>query len=119
VTGLDLVPEMLEGGRAKAQTAGVEIKWVEDDAEQLPFEDGSFDRVLSTFGHMFAPRHRPACDPLLPGHVPGGRPNWSARIEPVQMSPSLCAMRPQPRRLRLTLEIDNIRLTKGSAPSVL
>jgi len=57
VIGLDLVPELLEAGRAKAAAASVEIEWVEGDAEALPFEDDSFDRVLSTFGHMFAPRH--------------------------------------------------------------
>ena len=57
VTGLDLVPKLLEQGRAKAAAAGVEVEWVEGDAEQLPFEDGTFDRVFSTFGHMFAPRH--------------------------------------------------------------
>jgi ubiquinone/menaquinone biosynthesis C-methylase UbiE len=64
VTGLDLVPKLLEEGRAKAEAAGVEIEWVEGDAEELPFEDGSFDRVLSTFGHMFAPRHRRTADEL-------------------------------------------------------
>ena len=58
VTGLDLVPKLLEAGREKALAAGVEIEWVEGDAEALPFEDGAFDRVFSTFGHMFAPRHR-------------------------------------------------------------
>jgi SAM-dependent methyltransferase len=58
VTGLDLVPELLEAGRRKAADAGVEIVWVEGDAEALPFVDETFDRVFSTFGHMFAPRHR-------------------------------------------------------------
>lgn len=58
VTGLDLVPKLLEAGRTKAKTEGLEIEWREGDAENLPFEDGSFDRVLSTFGHMFAPRHQ-------------------------------------------------------------
>lgn len=64
VTGLDLVPELLEAGRAKAETAGVDIEWVEGDAESLPFGDASFDRVLSTFGHMFAPRHRQTADEM-------------------------------------------------------
>jgi SAM-dependent methyltransferase len=64
VTALDLVPELLEAGRAKAEAAGVEIEWVEGDAEELPFEDGAFDRVLSTFGHMFAPRHRRTADEM-------------------------------------------------------
>jgi SAM-dependent methyltransferase len=57
VTALDLVPKLLEHGRAKAAAESLEIDWLEGDAERLPFEDGSFDRVVSTFGHMFAPRH--------------------------------------------------------------
>jgi SAM-dependent methyltransferase len=65
VTGLDLVPELLEGGRMKAAAAGVEIDWVEGDAEELPFDGGAFDRVFSTFGHMFAPRHRQTADEML------------------------------------------------------
>jgi SAM-dependent methyltransferase len=60
VTGLDLTPELLEAGRAKAARAGLEVEWVEGDAEALPFGDDTFQRVLSTFGHMFAPRHRQA-----------------------------------------------------------
>ncbi|HEY1360419.1 MAG TPA: class I SAM-dependent methyltransferase [Thermoleophilaceae bacterium] len=57
VTGSDLVSDHFEVGRRRAADAGVEIEWVEADAEALPFPDGSYDRVLSTFGHMFAPRH--------------------------------------------------------------
>jgi SAM-dependent methyltransferase len=57
VTGLDLAATLLEAGRAKARAVGLEIEWRDGDAEDLPFEDGTFDRVLSTFGHMFAPRH--------------------------------------------------------------
>lgn len=64
VTGLDLVPKLLEQGRAKAAREGIEIEWVEGDAEELPFEDGSFDRVVSTVGHMFAPRHRRVADEM-------------------------------------------------------
>ena len=60
VTALDLTPELFEAGRRRAAEAGVEIEWVEGDAEQLPFPDASFDVVLSTFGVMFAPRHRVA-----------------------------------------------------------
>jgi SAM-dependent methyltransferase len=65
VTGLDLTPKLLEAGRARAASAGVEIEWVEGDAEELRFADDSFDRVLSTFGHMFAPRHRRAADQMM------------------------------------------------------
>lgn len=64
VTGLDLTPKLLAEGRKKAAEAGVEIEWVEGDAEDLPFEDGAFDRVFSTAGHMFAPRHRKTADEM-------------------------------------------------------
>jgi SAM-dependent methyltransferase len=58
VTGLDFVPRFLRQAQAKAEAERLDIEWREGDAENLPFEDGRFDRVLSTFGHMFAPRHQ-------------------------------------------------------------
>jgi SAM-dependent methyltransferase len=64
VTGLDLVPQLLDAGRKKAEAAGVEIEWVEGDAEELPFADDGFDRIFSTFGHMFAPRHGRTADEM-------------------------------------------------------
>jgi ubiquinone/menaquinone biosynthesis C-methylase UbiE len=72
VTGLDLAPKLLEQGRAKAEREGLDIEWVEGDAEELPFEDDSFDRVLSTFGHMFAPRHQQVADEMVRVCRPGG-----------------------------------------------
>jgi SAM-dependent methyltransferase len=55
-----------------AAEAGVAIEWVEGDAEALPFADASFDRVLSTFGVMFAPRHEEAAAELARVCMPGG-----------------------------------------------
>jgi ubiquinone/menaquinone biosynthesis C-methylase UbiE len=78
--GLDLTPELFEAGRRRAAEAGVAIDWVEGDAEELPFEDGSFDVVLSTFGVMFAPRHQVAAAELARVLRPGGRLglcNWT------------------------------------------
>ncbi len=60
VVGSDLTPELFDHARRRAEEAGVTVEWVEADAEDLRFEDASFDRVLSTFGHMFAPRHERA-----------------------------------------------------------
>jgi ubiquinone/menaquinone biosynthesis C-methylase UbiE len=57
VTGVDFSPDLLAIARERAADAMVEIEWVEADVEQLPFADASFDRVISTFGHMFAPDH--------------------------------------------------------------
>ena len=56
VTALDFTPQLLERAREHAQVAGVDVVFREGDAEQLPFDDGAFDVVLSQFGHMFAPR---------------------------------------------------------------
>ena len=73
VVGLDLTPELLEAGREAAAESGVEVEWVHGDAEDMPFEDESFDVVLSTFGCMFAPRHAVAARELARVLRPGGR----------------------------------------------
>jgi SAM-dependent methyltransferase len=73
VVGLDQVPELLDAARRRAAEAGVEIEWVEGDAEALPFEEAAFDRVSSVFGAMFAPRHQQAADELVRVAAPGGR----------------------------------------------
>jgi SAM-dependent methyltransferase len=73
VTGLDLTPELFEAARQRAAEAGVTVEWVEGDAEALPFDDASFDRVLSTFGVMFAPRQQLAAAELARVCRPGGR----------------------------------------------
>jgi SAM-dependent methyltransferase len=65
VTASDLTPELLEAGRQRAEAEGLELEWVEADAEHLPFEDESFDVVMSSIGVMFAPHHQLAADELV------------------------------------------------------
>jgi SAM-dependent methyltransferase len=80
VVGLDLTPELLETAERRAAQQGVDIEWVEGDAESLPFEDESFDRVLSVFGVQFAPRHAVVAGELVRVCRPGGRigvVNWT------------------------------------------
>jgi SAM-dependent methyltransferase len=72
VTASDLTPELLDAGRRRAEAQGVELEWVEADAEHLPFEDASFDVVMSCIGAMFAPRHQPVADELVRVCRPGG-----------------------------------------------
>jgi SAM-dependent methyltransferase len=72
VTASDLTPELLEAGRRRAAADGLELEWVEADAEQLPFEDGSFDVVMSSIGAMFAPHHKAVADELVRVCAPGG-----------------------------------------------
>ena len=74
MTGLDLTPKLLDVARKRAANAGLEIEFVEGDAEELPFEDDSFDRVTSCFGVIFAPRHELAAAELASGsRVPARR----------------------------------------------
>ena len=65
VTASDLTPELLAAGRSRAEFEGLELDWVEADAEHLPFEDASFDVVISAIGAMFAPHHQPTADELV------------------------------------------------------
>lgn len=73
VTGLDLTPELLEAARRRAEEAELRVAFVEGDAEELPFEDDSFDSVVSVFGVMFAPDQQRAADELTRVCRPGGR----------------------------------------------
>jgi ubiquinone/menaquinone biosynthesis C-methylase UbiE len=72
VVASDLTPENLEAGRLEAGRLGVELDWVEADAERLPFEDAAFDAVTSSFGVMFASDHERAAHELLRVCRPGG-----------------------------------------------
>jgi SAM-dependent methyltransferase len=72
VVGLDLTPELFETARRRAAEHAVAVDWVEGDAEDLPFDDDRFDRVLSAFGVQFAPRHEVVARELARVCRPGG-----------------------------------------------
>jgi SAM-dependent methyltransferase len=72
VTASDLTPELLEAGRQRADAAGLTLAWAEADAEHLPFEDASFDVVISAIGAMFAPHHQQTANELTRVCRPGG-----------------------------------------------
>jgi SAM-dependent methyltransferase len=80
VTATDLAPELFDAGRRDAAVAGVELTWLEADAERLPFDDGSFDVAMSCVGVMFTPSHQRSADELVRVVRPGGRiglVNWT------------------------------------------
>jgi SAM-dependent methyltransferase len=72
VTASDLTPELFEAGRRRAAAEDVDLEWVQADAEHLPFDDGSFDAVISLLGAMFAPHHAEAAAELARVCRPGG-----------------------------------------------
>jgi SAM-dependent methyltransferase len=72
VIATDLTPEMVERGRRRTSQAGLDIEWQEADVEDLPFEDGRFDVVASSFAAIFAPRADVATGELMRVARPGG-----------------------------------------------
>jgi SAM-dependent methyltransferase len=72
VVASDLTPELFDDGRARAAEHGVELEWVQADAEALPFDDASFDVVVSCIGAMFAPHHEATARELARVCRPGG-----------------------------------------------
>jgi SAM-dependent methyltransferase len=80
VVAVDYVPELLERARQRAAADHLPVTFQEGDAEQLPFPDGTFDVVLSTFGVMFTPDQEKAARELLRVCRPGGKiglANWT------------------------------------------
>jgi ubiquinone/menaquinone biosynthesis C-methylase UbiE len=80
VTSTDYVGTLLERGAERARAEGLNVNFQTADAEALPFEDASFDVVLSTFGVMFAPDQPKAASELARVCRPGGRiglANWT------------------------------------------
>jgi len=73
VTATDFVPRLLQAAARRARAEGLELDTREADAQSLPFGDGAFDVVLSTFGVMFAPDQARAAAELLRVCRPGGR----------------------------------------------
>jgi ubiquinone/menaquinone biosynthesis C-methylase UbiE len=73
VTGVDYVPALLERARARAAADGLALDLRQGDAEALPFDDGAFDVVLSTFGVMFTPDQDRAAAELARVCRSGGR----------------------------------------------
>jgi ubiquinone/menaquinone biosynthesis C-methylase UbiE len=80
VTASDYVPALLDEARQRAAADKLALAFQEADAEALPFQDGSFDVVLSTFGAMFAPDHEQVARELARVCRPGGKigmANWT------------------------------------------
>ena len=80
VTSTDYVSALLDKGRERARAEGLSVRFQVADAEALPFDNASFDVVLSTFGVMFAPDQKRAAREMLRVLRPGGRvglANWT------------------------------------------
>lgn len=80
VTGVDIAPNLVEQARANAAREGLNAQFDEGDAEALPYDDASFDAVITMFGAMFAPRPDLVAAELKRVTRPGGliaMANWT------------------------------------------
>lgn len=73
VTGIDISARELEAARRLSERPGLDIDFRVADAEALPFDDASFDGIISTCGIMFASRPEHAAAELARTCRPGGR----------------------------------------------
>jgi ubiquinone/menaquinone biosynthesis C-methylase UbiE len=99
VTSTDYVSTLLDRGAERARAERLEVKFQVADAEALPFEDASFDAVLSTFGVMFSPDQATAASELARVCRPGGRiglANWTPAGFVGQMFKTLGRQLPPP-----------------------
>lgn len=89
VVGIDADPEILEIARRKADAAGVEVRFDEGLATELPYEDDSFDRILSTlfFHHLVSADKRATLREVARVLRPGGElhiADWTSPADPLQ-----------------------------------
>lgn len=80
VTGIDIATNLIETARQRAEEAGLNIRFDEGDAEELPYADASFDVVFTLFGAMFAPQPHLVAEEMTRVVRPNGRiimGNWT------------------------------------------
>jgi ubiquinone/menaquinone biosynthesis C-methylase UbiE len=80
VTGVDIAPNLIEQAKATAAAEGLSARFDVGDAEDLQYEDGEFDVVITMFGAMFAPRPAVTAGELKRVCKPGGliaMANWT------------------------------------------
>ncbi len=80
VVASDLTPQMIELGRERCKAEGLQVEWLEADAEDLPFEADRFDCCASMFGSMFAPRPPVVTKEMFRVTIPHGlvaMANWT------------------------------------------
>ena len=78
--GIDYVPALIDRARERAAAERLPAKFDVGDCEQLPYQDQSFDAVISVYGAMFAPRQEKAADEMLRACRSGGKiglANWT------------------------------------------
>ncbi len=112
VVGADYVPALLERGRERAAAERLDVEFVEADAQDLPFDEASFDVTMSIFGAMFAPDQPRTAAELLRVTRPGGRigmANWTPEGAVGQMFQTISKHAPTAARGRIPVALGHRR----------
>jgi SAM-dependent methyltransferase len=99
VTATDVVPALLETASRRAAAEGLELDVQVADVQELPFEDGTFDVVMSSFGAMYAPDQRRTVSELLRVCRPGGRiamASWTPDGLVARLQRAMASVMPKP-----------------------
>jgi len=133
VTGVDIAPKWIEQARARGMAEGLDVQFGEGDAEDLMFDDGSFDLVITLIGAMFAPRPERVAEEMVRVCRPGGRVvmgNWTPEGFIGQMFKTSAKHVPPPSQMpspllwgneetvheRLSERVANLQLTRRVYP---
>ena len=88
VSGIDIASNLIEAARERAALEGVNVQFEEGDAEKIPYDDDSFDTVISMIGAMFAPNPDNVVSEFARVCRSGGNlhmANWTPQSMPGQM----------------------------------
>lgn len=99
VTGIDIAENLIEHARQRAREAGLDVRFDVGDAEDLPYDEDSFDVAISLIGAMFAPRPERVVAEFARVLKPGGKlhmANWTAASMPGQMFKCVARFVPPP-----------------------
>ena len=99
VTGVDLAPALVETARRRADHEALSVRFEVADAEELPYDEASFDVVASAIGVMFAPDHAAVARELARVCRPGGRlglANWTPDSGTAEMFKVMAPFQPTP-----------------------
>jgi len=134
VTGVDIADNLVEAARQRAGSEGVKIRFDQGDAEALPYDDNSFDLVMTMYGAMFAPRPEVVASELIRVCRPGGRiamANWTPEgfagqmfklstkyLPPPDMPPPVQWGVPDIVQQRFGDRVTNLQMTKRMADMV-
>lgn len=133
VTGVDIAENLIQHARKRANETRLPVQFDVGDAENLPYNDNSFDVVISMFGAMFAPRPQEVVAEFARVLPSGGQlymANWTAHSMPAQMFKSVSTLVPPPPgfippvlwgdedtvKQRLSDEFTDIKLTRKLYP---